>query len=57
MKRWSVTDTETTTDTLDRVWDMVNRRRSDSKQVPVRVDDLLALLNDHRRFCDVVKTN
>lgn len=55
--RWGPIDNFTTPSTLDRLWEPINKRRSDTKTVTVQVDDLIALLRDHARFCDVVKTN
>ncbi len=39
--------TLTTTDAFDRMWAVVNERRTGTKVVKVTVDDLMALLRDH----------
>ena len=55
-RRWGPTDIFTTPSTLDRLWEPINKRRGDTKTVTVQVDDLVAVLRDHARFCDVIKT-
>lgn len=57
IRPWGPIDTLSSPDSLDRMWDVINRRRSDTKSVTVSVDDLIALLRDHARFADVCKTN
>lgn len=57
VRTWGPIDTFSNPSSLDRLWDVVNRRRSGTKAVTVEVDDLIALLKDHARFADVCKTN
>lgn len=55
VRQWGPTDTLSSPDSLNRMWDVINRRRTDTKSVTVSVDDLMALLKDHAHFCDVCK--
>lgn len=56
VKPWSVTDTHTTTDTLDRLHGELHKLREGSTMVKVQAEDLRALLHDHAAFCTVIKT-
>ena len=49
--------TETSEAAYNRMWHVINERRADTTTVKVSVEDLKALLNDHRTFCQVIKTN
>jgi hypothetical protein len=42
-----MTSLNTSTDTLDRLWNIVNERRASTTTVKVPVADLIALLKDH----------
>ena len=57
IRSWGPVNTHSNSDTLDRLWDVVNKRRNGTKAVTVQVDDLIALLRDHAQFADVCKTN
>lgn len=48
--------TTITTDQIDRLHDVINRRRDATKTVSVSVEDLTALLNDHAALCAVCNT-
>ena len=56
LRNYGPVETHTSTDAIDRMWDVLHRRRDGTKNVSVSVDDLTALLKDHAKFCDVVKT-
>ncbi len=53
---WSVTNTHTTTDTCDRLWDALHKLREGTSKVTIAADDLRAVLHDHAAFCTVIKS-
>ncbi len=46
---------KTTTDTLDEVWDIVNRSAPTTKKVAIPRDALIALLADHAAMATIIE--